>query len=107
MYFQLHIWVHMIISNSALPPAGEDLAPRAPEDKTGSGPITPFEQVRFSGAKTICECLTLCEIVNPLIYCTCPILGQPLFAAALILIRGERRHYFAHDQSYSVELHRC
>lgn len=88
MFLHIHLWVHMILSNSILP--SSDSEPFVDVPHLGrTGVITPIAQLDRSGAKLICEYLSLCSLVNPAIYYTHSYLGQPLFTAGQVIIRGE------------------
>ncbi|ORX38734.1 hypothetical protein BD324DRAFT_622136 [Kockovaella imperatae] len=75
VFFQLHIWVHTVLCSSALSPA---------ESGTTS---TTLDKLSVSGAKLIGEYLTLCDVVDPSIYCLVyPFLCQPLFTAGTVIM---------------------
>lgn len=91
MYFHIHIWVHTILSHSIIPPLepSHDI-PQGLSNLDGkTGVITPIDQLCRSGAKLIGEYLTLCTVVNPGIYQTHPFLGQPLFTAGMVIMKGQ------------------
>lgn len=48
-----------------------------------------MDELSRSGAKMVCEYLTLCGAINPLIHHAVPMTGQPLFTAALVIMQGE------------------
>jgi len=89
-FFHLHIWFHMVLSYSIIAPIDIPPGMPPPGSRDCTGLLTPVETLRGPGAKMICEILGLCEILNPMIFCTYPFLGQPLFAAGMVVIKGMR-----------------